>query len=110
MATWNLESVGTKGLGGGGGYLCARAARYTQFFPENSDAPVSLLLVSRGGPAVTCSTLLLNTLCHTSAHGADARTRRRRALVKEKKNGERDRLAKGGVFSDPLMDSCYGQV
>eukprot|EP00291_Cryptomonas_curvata_P008132 CAMPEP_0172187852 /NCGR_PEP_ID=MMETSP1050-20130122/21580_1 /TAXON_ID=233186 /ORGANISM="Cryptomonas curvata, Strain CCAP979/52" /LENGTH=241 /DNA_ID=CAMNT_0012862245 /DNA_START=201 /DNA_END=922 /DNA_ORIENTATION=+ len=27
MATWNLESVGTKGYGGGGSYFCARAAR-----------------------------------------------------------------------------------
>ena len=27
MATWNLESVGTKGYGGGGSYLCARAAK-----------------------------------------------------------------------------------
>lgn len=27
MATWNLESVGTKGYGGGGSYFCARAAK-----------------------------------------------------------------------------------
>eukprot|EP00960_Hanusia_phi_P072013 767687-Hanusia_phi.AAC.1 len=27
MATWNLESVGTKGYGGGGNYFCARAAK-----------------------------------------------------------------------------------
>jgi len=27
MATWNLESVGAKGYGGGGSYFCARAAK-----------------------------------------------------------------------------------
>eukprot|EP00290_Baffinella_frigidus_P036726 CAMPEP_0180320442 /NCGR_PEP_ID=MMETSP0988-20121125/35576_1 /TAXON_ID=697907 /ORGANISM="non described non described, Strain CCMP2293" /LENGTH=84 /DNA_ID=CAMNT_0022306171 /DNA_START=99 /DNA_END=350 /DNA_ORIENTATION=- len=27
MASWNLESVGTKGLGGGGGYICGKVAR-----------------------------------------------------------------------------------
>jgi len=27
MAAWNLESVGTKGLGGGGGLICGKVAR-----------------------------------------------------------------------------------
>ena len=27
MSSWTLESVGTKGYGGGGSYLCARAAK-----------------------------------------------------------------------------------
>lgn len=33
-----------------------------------------------------------------------------RAFVKKDRDAERQRQAEGGVFNDPLMDSCYGQV
>lgn len=38
MASWNLESVGTKGYGGGGSYFCARAAKSFLKRKEEADA------------------------------------------------------------------------